>query len=528
MNHLLRGGVRWYWTKDQTDAMNRLKEDLQKDVLLSTIDYEYPIVMQCDASEIGLRAVLVQKVQNKDRPIMFISKTLKQSERSAHIYEKEMYAVIWAYDRFREFIEGHPFTIQTDNQAVRYLDKMKSTKAKLTRWAIEISSWGASWILTPSKHNVVADTLSRNPVPESPSDPTLHDIRDQLDMPLTLNNTKDHMMLPFILLTFCTPTIRDIIKKQQEDPELMQIINILKTIPHSKHHKNYSFEGNLLVRKIKPFPKCTTRVKDLRPKAIIETVCLRNCRQHDHSQLPRTENERSRDSDFSNPFYSSHSNMTLDSEDGTPSTKSVHVPVIPRSMYGTFLHLFHDTPESGHMGRNKTLDRLKQRCYFNNMNSIVADYVRSCKICQKSKPVNHKPFGLMQTHRPPSKVFETIHIDFMGPFPASAGGKQNKYLFVVVDELSKWPELFPMREATVQKMLENLENEIFCRFGAPKTIISDNGAQLIADLMKQACQKRRITHRFISPYSPQSNQSERINRNLVSMSYIENCHSKWD
>jgi hypothetical protein len=117
----------------------------------------------------------------------------------------------------------------------------------------------------------------------------------------------------------------------------------------------------------------------------------------------------------------------------------------------------------------------------------------------------------------------------MGLFPPSSKN-QNKYLFVIIDELSKWVELIPMRTATANKVAETLENQVFRRFGTPKYILSDNGGQFTSKIMKKMCLQWKIIHQYTSPYHPQSNQSERTNRNLKSMiqAYVQDAHRPWD
>jgi len=78
-------------------------------------------------------------------------------------------------------------------------------------------------------------------------------------------------------------------------------------------------------------------------------------------------------------------------------------------------------------------------------------------------------------------VFEKIFISFIGPYPMST--KRNRFCLVVVDQLSSWVELRPMTTATSRKVVEFLE-EIFCRFGAPKVMISDNAQNLIGKTVK--------------------------------------------
>jgi hypothetical protein len=126
-------------------------------------------------------------------------------------------------------------------------------------------------------------------------------------------------------------------------------------------------------------------------------------------------------------------------------------------------------------------------------------------------------------------IFESIYIDFIGPYPASRH-KRNKYCLVVVDQLSNWVEIFPMTTETSKKVCDVLENEIFCRFGAPSTVITDNGSHFINKNMKKLCKEWSVRHAQLSAYHPNPNRAERTNQDLVRMiaSYIEGGHTSWD
>nr|GEY73059.1 hypothetical protein [Tanacetum cinerariifolium] len=109
------------------------------------------------------------------------------------------------------------------------------------------------------------------------------------------------------------------------------------------------------------------------------------------------------------------------------------------------------------------------------------------------------------------EIFDVWGIDFMGPFPSLKG---NKYILVAVDYLSKWVEAkaFPTNDARVVcKFLKNL----FARFGAPRSIISDRGTHFCNDRFTKVMQKYGVTHRLSTPYHPQiSGQVEVSNRGL--------------
>ena len=68
----------------------------------------------------------------------------------------------------------------------------------------------------------------------------------------------------------------------------------------------------------------------------------------------------------------------------------------------------HDAPTAGHLGRDKTLGRLRESFYWPLMDEMVREYVRTCPDCQRNKPSNQKPLGLMQPHAIPLRNWSSI------------------------------------------------------------------------------------------------------------------------
>lgn len=200
---------------------------------------------------------------------------------------------------------------------------------------------------------------------------------------------------------------------------------------------------------------------------------------------------------------------------------------IPKVLRGEILHYFHDAPQAGHLGFRKTIMRIMRRFFWYGIHEDVFDYIKGCEECQRTKNPTTKPHGELnpvKTNGP----WDVLAMDLMGPLPTTS--KQNTQLLVVVDHFSKWIEIFPMRKATASKIAEIVEKEIFCRYGAPKSILSDNGSNFKSRIMQNLCNSWGINHKFISPYHPQANITERINRNIraILATYIGQKHNKWD
>lgn len=203
--------------------------------------------------------------------------------------------------------------------------------------------------------------------------------------------------------------------------------------------------------------------------------------------------------------------------------------LIPVQNQAEVLQECHDHPTSGHFGVSKTLAKVKMFYYWPKMRRSVAQYVKNCKICAAQKSPNEARVGLMGREKDVDYPFQLISLDLMGPFPKSKSGYQ--HLLVVTDWFSKFVLTEPLRVATSSAVIKFLKNRVFLVFGAPQTIIMDNGAQFISKEFHLFLSNFKIKNRWYNAkYHPQHNPTERVNRVLITAisSYIKDNHRDWD
>ena len=202
--------------------------------------------------------------------------------------------------------------------------------------------------------------------------------------------------------------------------------------------------------------------------------------------------------------------------------------VVPGELQKAVMIECHMKPTAGHLGRRKTLARLKStKLCWKGISQSVRSFVRACKICQETKPVyQRKPGKMLSTSS--SQPWEIVGVDLMGPFPKSYGG--HEYILVAVDHYTKFTEVIPLKSSSSQTVSCTLVRQLFCRYGPPKKLLSDNGPQFRARALAAVCMEWGVEQVFITPYHPQSNWVERVNRNLKAMvqSYVSGDHRSWD
>ncbi|XP_077551039.1 uncharacterized protein LOC144164389 [Haemaphysalis longicornis] len=163
LNELLRKGKKWCWASEQQTAFQTLLTALAENASLQLPDLNKPFVVQTDASEFGLGAVLLQEWDQVLRPVAFASHTLTPAERNYSVTEKECLAIVFALKKFDMFLDGACFTIQTDHQALSWLQRLQNPAGRLARWALALQRYDYSIDYKKGTTNTVADALSRAP-----------------------------------------------------------------------------------------------------------------------------------------------------------------------------------------------------------------------------------------------------------------------------------------------------------------------------------------------------------------------------
>ena len=189
------------------------------------------------------------------------------------------------------------------------------------------------------------------------------------------------------------------------------------------------------------------------------------------------------------------------------------------------LYMTHDHPTGGHLGRDAVYNKIKERFYWKGMKEDIENYIRTYEKCQRRGGITNR------TYLNPIKVkqaFDTIGIDFVGPLNRTRKG--NKYILVLTEYLTKWPEAKALKEATAEKVAEFLYKEIICRHGCPRKIISDRGSHFVNEVIMRLCDEFQIKHAKSSPYHPQTNGlTERFNRTLCeSLAKLSEEEKQWD
>ena len=150
------------WTPECAAAFDQLKDSLCSSPVLKSPDWDKPFILQTDASNRGVGAILSQPdADGSDRPVAYFSRKLLPREERFSTIEKECLAIKLGVQAFQVYLIGRTFTIQTDHRSLAWLDRMKDANARLTRWSLLLQSYTFNVEYRAGGKNGNADGLSR-------------------------------------------------------------------------------------------------------------------------------------------------------------------------------------------------------------------------------------------------------------------------------------------------------------------------------------------------------------------------------
>ncbi|KAL4283519.1 hypothetical protein GQ457_16G018000 [Hibiscus cannabinus] len=158
---LLEQGRPFEFNEDCTKAFNLLKQKLVTAPIVEPPDWKLPFELMCDASDYAVGAVLGQRKGKIFHPIYYASKALNDAQVNYTTTEKEMLAVIFAFDKFKSYLIGTKVIVHTDHSVIKYLLSKKDAKPRLIRWILLLQEFDIEIIDRKGTENQVADHLSR-------------------------------------------------------------------------------------------------------------------------------------------------------------------------------------------------------------------------------------------------------------------------------------------------------------------------------------------------------------------------------
>ena len=495
LHHLTSKGVEWRWTEEAQVAFDELRQRLIGAPVLGYPDPSLQYILDTDASDVGVGAVLSQIQEGRERVVAYYSKTLSPAERNYCVTRRELVAVIKAMKHFRPYLYGQKFRLRTDHASLMWLCRRQEPSHQIARWLELLSEFNYTVEHRKGSHHGNADGLSRRGcfnckqcerIEQRDGGPSHQQLSTEAG-PSPSSSKAEPLNWEFP----ASPEPIEEVARVEQPPSPAEL---------AKLQKEGSGPVALMYR-------ATETGKELEPETLdLGGRELKQLHQRRHSLRINEEGVLQ---------------MRV-----CPQGIARWCTVCPPGLRRTMVWQTHDM---AHSGAGRTLSRLQLAWYWPGMTTEVRQVVRTCEVCQAAKSGGTHPAGSRQrlfAGRP----WQKVAVDLVGPMPETSRG--NKWILVLMDHFTRWQDAIPLTDATAPVVASTLDERVFCYMGLPEQLHTDQGAQFESQLLAELCHLWRVTKTRTTPYHPQANGMVERNNRLLGDSLramlLDRSQEDWD
>lgn len=489
------------WNDSCENAFNTLRELLTTSPILIIPDLNKEYILDTDACDYAIGAVLSQEKDGHVLPIEYFSKLLDKNQRNYHISEKELMAIVFSVDHFKQYLYGSFFTVNTDHQALAQLQRSNKNNPKLQRWFMELRNYNFKILYKQGKKHTNADGLSRWLLEHEEADDneSIEEIRilsvnkssssaNQSDLDSDFDHSND--------------------SNDERDPDELE------------DDENSEFESTDEEDTFEPIYMQRYDADISWIKSLVAN------HQHVKPKITEFENETRR------KLFSQYDRYQIINDVLVRFKEDKNGIMVKQHVLGyqaarRIIKHMHSTIFNGHLGARKTIANVVDRFYRPGIDQIVYDVIRECKVCQKIKQL---PQPAKAELKPiiVTRPLELVTMDLVKMQQKSKRG--NVYILVVVDHFTKFVQFYAVKNTSAIETAKKLYLFI-CAYGIPEKILSDQGTNFESELLKYVWDVLDIAKLRTTPYHPQTDGlSERAIQSLLGMlrAFANNQQNNWE
>src|ERR1700712_2354959 len=455
LTDLTKKSEKFVWSDECQRVFQELKDRFTSAPILRHFDPVLPTIVECDASDFAIGAVLSQKTEVRLHPITFHSRKLNKHEINYDIHDKEMLAIVSAFKTWRRYLEGasHTVSIYTDHDNLNWFAQGKPLNRRQARWALELDGFDFVVIHRPGAANGKADALSRRSEYRPEKGGLSYQPVTQVFKPgqWVSGDEPETVLVSSVQLSTLRPVVKmspslieEIVGKAAVDPIYQE--------EYAQAKKDHAVQGEVL------------------------------------------------------------SEITY--ADGLLYYKGkIWVPN-DIDLKKLIMEAEHDTNVAGHMGMDKTTEMIRRNFFWPKMAEEIEDYVRSCEDCQRNKASRHKRHGTLHPLELSYSPWDSISMDFIVQLPLSEGCVT---IWVVVDRFTKMAHFIPIKEKekTAEGCAKLFLSNVWRLHGLPSSIVSDRDSVFTSSFWAELMKKLDIKRKMSTAFHPQTDgQTERVNQTL--------------
>ena len=504
LHAVTKKNARFEWNEDCQVAFERLKLELTTAPMLQYPDYKSPFVVDTDASNVSLGAVLSNVIDGDERPLVFASRVLSKTESMYSTTKREALAVVQALKWFRPYIWGTEFVVRTDHASLRWLFR-QNADGQTFRMLQTLQEYNFKVVHRSGDKHGNADGLSRMSSDEPEWLPgKKEELMGSCPEPLTMEQALKELGASDRVATVAEVTSPeeaqitwksspdDISKAQWADPAIRAVLEWADV-------KNKPHQTELGTRVATQKEAVSLGEEALAYWNLWRQLFVKNGLLYRH---------------------------WASAESGQDQVQLI----VPFEARKEILEQLHSSQMSGgHFALEKTLLRIRQRFWWPSMRRDVEKRISWCVPCAARSVAGKKNIAELQ----PRKVgirFHTVAADILGPV-TKATKTGAKYILAMTDCFTKFVVTVPLVKTEAQDVAEAIVTGWILHFGVPDCLHTDQGTNFGSRVIQEMCQLLKIDKTRTSPYHPQGNgQVERHNRVIADMvsKYCSDNPQVWD
>lgn len=491
---ITRNGHSFMWKPLHQKCFEMIKTLACKVPILRPIDarVDEPIWVICDASLYGVGAVYGQGPEwHTCRPAGFMSKKFTIAQHAYRVFEMETIAILEALLKWEDKLLGYPIKIVTDHKALEFFKTQAHFNPRQTRWMEYIERFNYEIMYVKGELNKVADCLSRYYA--SDRDGETHPYDEFVNADARFDPEGDELPMERALELRRMETRSRSFKAKAEVEE--------RTAEAEELHKN---EEDPVAAQ----PEEAAQPLDERMKGVPDFLHL-------------VQKGYGADTTLGKVVKAPAEHRLFKYQDDLLYVKNHggdDVLCVPRIKHGkrTLTEIVIEAAHSaiGHFGSRKTSDYVRRWYWWPNMGKEIEAYCATCGVCQTTKDSTQKPAGLLHGMPIPQRPWQSIAMDFVGPFPKSGG---YDYLWVVICRLTSSVHLIPtVTKVKASELAWMYVRDIVRLHGVADSIVSDRDSKFTSAFWTEVQRLLGTKLLMSTAFHPQTDGStERANRSVV-------------
>ena len=494
LTDLTREKTVWQWGDKEETAFNELKKSLVVAPVLRIPKFELTFVVTTDASLVSVGAILEQDFGQGLQPVAYESRKLNPAETRYSAYERELLGIVWAIGKWRHYLEGKHFIVQTDHSSLRHLPNQPSVNRRIWKWVSILQGYDLEIRHIPGKINP-ADALTRQV--KGRDDAYAGEVKKQdedwmqhVRVSNTATDEEIQCRLRQLYSTDETQDKRDKLQEQLTTGQCKEIQTML-AIAESTVQVDQEMKIQIMQYLMNEDPYA-----DILQQFQQDRQCREIVKQNKKYRLKR-------------------GSLVIHDSNQTEENEAYWKIVIPdkQEIKIQLLQEIHCVPYSGHPGFTRTLEVTKRFFYWSHMTQEVRQFVLDCPVCQVEKGSHLKPAGKLMPLEIPNRKWDHVVLDFVVGMPVQG---EFDAICTVVDKATKMCHFIPCSEKISAKQVAKLYWQFVGKLhGVPSVLISDRDVRFTSKFWKELWRLLGTNLRMGSGFHPESSGQVEIFNQLL-------------